>query len=541
MKKIIALLLALVMLVGLVACSGKSAESEAPAATTSTDGAATEAAASADGKKVVKVGITGAVDTLNPFAVFTTGTWATLPAYYERLANYSEDNSELTPQLAKGWTQVDDYTYDVEIWDYITDWNGNKITADDVLFCYDSAVASGVIVGLDALDSVEKTGDYTLRFNLNTTEILALETVLSSVDIVSQKEYEASSDNMASACVGTGRYIVKEFVPSSSMTLVKNENYWQTDELCHFRSIGEADEIHILTILEEAQLAVALETGTIDVAKISTASASSFIGNDAYDDFTAASTAYYYLRFNLGENSVFYKNQALRQAICYAINVDDIVTGTYRGDGVKMSTIGLPSQAGYQESWDSEDYYDYDLDKAKQLMAEAGYPDGGLTLRLVVLGNDICKSWSTIVQAQLSQIGIDLQVEALDSAVWYTKCISGDFDICGFNVNRPHIAVNLSASVGGAVYYKDVETTPYLKEILEDEEMQQLFADACDSTKSTDELINAEHEMIKDKAYAYALVYPIQHTYARKELNLKAPGYAQNYVLVPSCFQYNEK
>jgi len=533
MKKIIALLLVLVMLVSLVACGGKES-AETPAATSG----AAEGEAAADGKKVIKVGITGAVDTLNPFAVFTTGTWATLPAYYERLANYSQDNSELTPQLAKSWTQVDDYTYDVEIWDYIKDWNGNHITADDILFCYNSAIASGVITGLDAANGIEKTGDYSLRFTLNTTEILAIEMLLSAVDIVSQKEYEASADNMASACVGTGRYIVKEFIPSSSMVLVKNENYWQTDELCHYRSIGEADEIHILTILEEAQLAVALETGTIDVAKISTASAGSFIGNDAYDDFTAASTAYYYLRFNVGENSVFYNNQALRQAICYAINVDDIVTGTYRGDGVKMSTIALPSQAGYQDKWDDEGYYEYDLEKAKQLMAEAGYPNGGLTVRLVVLGNDICKSWSTIVQAQLAQIGIDVQVEALDSAVWYTKCITGDFDICGFNVNRPHVAVNLSASVGGATYYGDVATTPYLKEILEDKEMQQLFTDSCDSTKSTDELIDATHQMIKEKAYAYPLAYPIQHTYARQEANLEVPGYAQNYILVPSCFQY---
>lgn len=534
MKKIIALLLALVMLLSLVACGSKEATPE-----TSDDGETVVGdAETVSEKKVVKVGITGAVDTLNPFAAFTTGTWATLPAYYERLANYSEDNSELTPQLAKGWTQVDDYTYDVEIWDYITDWNGNAITADDIVFCYETAYAGGVITGLTTFESVEKTGDYTLRFTLNSTQIMAIETVLASVDIVSQKEYEASADNMASACVGTGRYKVVEFVPSSSMVLEKNENYWQTDELCHFRSIGEADEIHIMTILEEAQLAVALETGTIDVAKVSTASASSFIDNDDYDDFTASSTAYYYLRFNVDENSMFYQNQALRQAICYAINVDDIVTGTYRGDGVKMSALGLPHQTGYQDSWNDEEYYPYDLDKAKELMAEAGYPDGGLTIRLVVLGNDICKSWSTIVQAHLAQIGIDVQVEALDSAVWYTKCITGDFDICAFNVNAAHVANNMSASVGGAEYYPDASSASYIKEILEDEELQELFAASCDARTSTDENIDATHQMIREKAYVYPLVYPIQHTYARAEIHLEKPGYAQNYVLVPSCFQY---
>lgn len=543
MRKRLAFFMAVAMLFSMLAgCgNGDSTPSGSNTPSTSSGNPSTSDTPSneAGSPKVVKVGITGAVDTLNPFSAFTTGTWATLPAYYERLANYSQDNSELTPQLAKGWTQVDDYTYDVEIYDYIKDWNGNPITADDIVFCYNAAIDSGVITGLDAVKSVEKTGDYVVRFVLNSTEILAIETTLNAVDIVSQKEYEASSDNMSSSCVGTGHYKIKEFVPSSSMTLVRNEDYWQTEELTHYRSKAEADEIQILTILEEAQLAVALETGTVDVAKIGTASAGSFIGNPDYDDFQASSTAYYYLRFNVGHDSVFYHNQALRQAICYAINVDDIVTGTYRGDGVKMHALGLPHQAGYQDKWDNESYYDYDLDKAKSLMAEAGYPDGGLTLKLVVLGNDVCKSWATIVQAQLAQIGITIEVEALDSAVWYTKCVTGEFDICAFNVNRPHIAVNMSASVGGTAYYSDVETSPYVAEILEDEEMQKLFADSCDSRVSTDDLIDQAHQHFKEQAYVYPLVYPLQHSYARTSLNLAEPAYAQNYILVPSSFHYD--
>lgn len=551
MKKGIVLLLAATMTLGLLTACGSSASnsggsSEGNKTTAAMGGnsentAGDQASAGDPDYKVLKVGITGAVDTLNPLTVFTTGTWATLPAYYERLANYSEDNSELTPQLAKGWKQISTYEYDVEIWDYIHDSNGNEIKADDVEYCYSVAKEGGLVTGLDNLVSVKKVDDYTIRFTLNSSQIMAIEGILSSVDIVSKKEYEASEDNMSKECVGTGRYIVKEFEPSSSMVLVKNENYWQTDELCHYRSSNEgADEIHIITILEEAQLAIALQTGTIDVAKISTSSAGAFIGNDDYDDFEASSTAYYYLRFNLGEDSVFYNNIALRQAVCRAINVDDIVTGTYRGDAVKMKSIGLPTQPGFQQKWLDEDYYDYDLERAKELMAEAGYPNGGLTINLVVLGNDVCKSWSTIVQAQLAQIGITLNVEALDSAVWYTRCMSGGFDICGFNINSPHVANNIAASVGAAAYYTDTEKSPYLKEILEDEEMQQLFVDATDVSTSTDELIDEMHQMVKDKAYAYALAYPLQHTYANKNMNISAPGYAQNYVLVPSAFRFKD-
>jgi ABC-type transport system substrate-binding protein len=530
MKKIFTLLMAVLMLTCVMTgCSPKT-----PAAGSNEESSG-DSSAKTD-YKVVKVGISGTVETLNPLSIFTTGTWATLPAYYERLAAMEEDMKTITGQLAKGWTQTDDLTYDVEIYDYIHDWNGNPITADDIIYCYEKAIELSLSGHLTSIESIEKIDDYNIRFNLKTNYIMTIENILSAIDIVSQKEYEASSDQMAHECVGTGRYKVIEFVPSSSMKLQRNENYWQTEELTHYRSLGEADEIQIITILEDAQMAVALETGTIDVAKIPVASAQRFVNNDAYDSFTASSTAYYYLLFNGSPDNVFYQNKALRQAVCYAIDVDEIVAGAYDGAAVPMKTLALPTLPGYVDKWQNEEYYDANIEKAQDLLKEAGYEPGEITVRLLVLQNDINKSWATIIQAQLAKIGINVEIDAKDSALWYTQGTTGDYDIVGWNITMTHVGLNFAAGVGSRNYYNK-DNAAYT-EVLEDENLQELL-DACmDPALCNEETLDAAHQYIKEQAYVYALAYPKQYTFARKEIGLAAPGYATNYILVPNTFKY---
>lgn len=429
--------------------------------------------------------------------------------------------------------------YEVEIYDYITDWNGNNITADDVIFCYESAIDEALSGFLNSIDRIEKIDDYKIRFVLNENYVMTIENILQSVDIVSQKEYEASSDQMALSCVGTERYKVVDFVPSSSMTLEKRDDYWQTDELCHYRSSGEADEIQIITIQEDAQMAIALETGTIDVAKIPSASAQRFMNNDAFDSFTVESTAGYFLQFNMAPDGIFYKNPALRQAVSYAIDVDEIIAGAYDGDAVPMIGVSLPTRVGYQEKWLEEDYFDYDSEKAKELLAEAGYDEGELTLRLLVLQSDINNAWATIIQAQLAEIGINVEVEAKESALWYSQGLSGDFDMCGWHVTMSHESLDLAAAVGSRVYYSS-ENNPAMTEPLEDETMQNLFEECLSVETCSDETIDAAYQYIKEQAYVRGLCFPVQYTFARKEVKLEEPGYATNYILVPNTFKFTD-
>lgn len=538
MKKMIAFLLTAILLIGTLAgCSTKAPAAGKEEGSPEESGSENTGDGTEHGYKTVKVGISGVVETLNPLTIFTTGTWATLPAYYERLAALDEDMKTFSGQLAKEWTRVDDLTYDVEIYDYIHDWNGNPITADDIIFCYEKAIELSLSGYLTSIDSIEKIDDYNIRFNLKTNYIMTIENILNAIDIVSQKEYEASADQMAHECVGTGRYKVVEFAPSSSLKLKKNENYWQTEELTHYRSTGEADEIEIITILEDAQMAVALETGTIDVAKIPVASAKRFVDNPDYDSFTASSTAYYYLSFNVSPDSVFYQNKELRQAICYAIDVDEIIAGAYDGAAGPMKSIALPTLPGYVDKWQEEDYYNADVEKAQELLADAGYKPGDLTIRLLILQNDINKAWATIIQAQLAKIGINVEIDAKDSALWYSQGQSDDYDIVGWNITLPHMALNFAYGVGSTNFYTP-ETQPAYTEVLEDNELQKLL-DAClDPALCSDETMDGAHQRIKEQAYVYALAYPQQYSFARKELHLEEPGYATNYILVPNTFKY---
>ena len=77
--------------------------------------------------------------------------------------------------------------------------------------------------------------------------------------------------------------------------------------------------------------------------------------------------SYYYLSFNVSPDSMFYQNKALRQAVCYAIDVDEIIAGAYDGAAGPMKSIALPTLPGYVDKWQEEDYYSADVEKAQKL------------------------------------------------------------------------------------------------------------------------------------------------------------------------------
>lgn len=172
--------------------------------------------------------------------------------------------------MAKEVTQLDEegYKFNIEIYDYIHDSEGNPITIDDVLFSFEKADQSGnATQHLSKMKSATKVDDYNMIIEMKDNGVGALEQIMWKVRIVSQKAFEETGDEMATKLVGTGPYKIKEFKQGAYLITEKNENYWQTNkELRGPYAMQNVDQIKKVFITENSQREIALQTGTVDIS-----------------------------------------------------------------------------------------------------------------------------------------------------------------------------------------------------------------------------------------------------------------------------------
>ena len=165
MKKILSVVLALALLMSCLCLTAASAE---------------------QGESVV-VGIAGDPGNIGPFQAMSAGRIGILFTTYEFLV--TKDGDTNPGVLMKELTQVDDLTYDVEIYDYIVDQAGNPLTASDVKFCYETAQSIGNLPKLSSIESVEVISDYVCRFHFKELAAGDLYSLLMECPIVTQAAY----------------------------------------------------------------------------------------------------------------------------------------------------------------------------------------------------------------------------------------------------------------------------------------------------------------------------------------------------------------
>ena len=318
----------------------------------------------------------------------------------------------------------DGRTVTAKMFDYIKDHNGNKVDANDAVYSYYWELESGFLRGTKKIEKVEAIDDYTVQFTLNADmDIDTLGTCL-GFNIFSQKSMEESENGMSNWPVGTGHYKLTAYESGSKFVYERNEDYWQTNEdYIYAHDFANVKTLEYLIIPESAQRSIALEMGTIDFCQeISADDIGKYMEGGAQSDkywtYGAYDNLCMYLYPNMTEGKVT-ADENFAKALFYATNSQAVVDSVFKGLAVTCWDFGSRWVQGYDPAWENEDgYYQYDIDKAKEYLAKSNY--NGEDLTILTEGTNDTSNTATLILGFLNQIGVTAHIEAVESSILNT-------------------------------------------------------------------------------------------------------------------------
>ena len=414
MFQLIALLMVCIM--GFAGCSNGSGSSSASTEAKSND--------------QVIVALNGEPACLVGGFTANTGVYLCSEQALEPLIDEDKDGN-IVPLLATEWELVDGKDYVFTLREGVKFHNGEPLTADDVVFTYTRYLEEGFAATfMSAIDHIEKIDDSHVKIVYKTAYGPALSTLAgNNMGIFSKKAYEeAGYDAFLRAPVGTGAYKFVEWKAGDFIRYEANEEYW-----------GGAPAIKNLIFRiypDSSTAAIALENGEIDVLLNPAETDRSNLTNSSkvYFDETP-STMVTWAFFNCGEGSRF-TDQRLREAFSYAIDREAVILGAVEGNGVLVNSM-FPNNMPLSDN----DYVarGYDKDKAIALMEECGYgPANRFQITVRVPQSNYYYKPMEIMQAMLSEVYVDMTLEAMETAAWFTDVLQAqDYE---FNIIPTNIA-----------------------------------------------------------------------------------------------------
>lgn len=411
MKRMFALLLALVMTLSLAACGSDPAPAPAP------EGGETPIEATPTGvKPTLTIGIASDINNLNPQQQNDQINNNCLALTHQTLVFLTNDTNEWVPCLAESWEWKDDTHLVFQLAQNAKFSDGSPLTAADVEFTFQMALdpeKSNVSGTLGLVSEVNALSDYEVEF-ITTSYSNELLSVLAGYPLVIQSKaaYESGMENPW--YIGSGRYVFDEWKEGQYVRFVRNENFWGDDP-------GQADEIVFKPILESASRVAALQSGEIDVCIDPPVNELSFLEEDPnVKVHNQSGTRLFYFGFNTSKAP--FDNETLRQAVACAINRDQIIEVVLKGYGQPQTTI---VNRGVWSFYDDMPGFGYDVERAKALMAEAGVKEGELTVDLYASNADPYKTIAPMIQEYLRAIGITVNIVSMDEATLKADCQAG--------------------------------------------------------------------------------------------------------------------
>lgn len=372
--------------------------------------------AEASEKTDLVIAVDADVETLHPTDFSTTVELNVLNQIYDTLMYMNPDGAhEPEPRIAESYEISEDgLDYTFKIRDDVTFHDGTPVTVDDVVFSielYKASEYQGSQISM--LSSVEATDDSTVVCHLDTPYAPFLEG-LCSPNIVSKAYYEADPDAFVTNPIGTGPYKFVSRTVATSIELEANEDY--------YRGAPAIKKLTFRVLPEIASRALALQTGEINFAEIDASVLAQLEANPAVTVAEASTSGFAYVCMNLEKEP--FNNVAVRQAVNYAIDRENLVNVCYDGKAEVNSNICAKHRFGYS---DDQMQYTYDPEKAKALLAEAGI-ETPYNLGKILVAEKYA-NLATVVQNDLKAVGLEVEIDTREFNSYIGSLTEGDYTI----------------------------------------------------------------------------------------------------------------
>lgn len=453
MKKLSILFLAIIMTITAVACSNGNEE----AATNLQNGTTMES----DDVNMT-IAVNAEIISLDPHDISDTLSRSATSTMYESLYWYALDMS-LEPILATGYEVSEDgLQYTFYIREGVTFHDGTPLNAEAVKYNFDRITDQEKnlrrrrnflqVIGTEVVD------EYTLLIKLDAPFAPMLDRV-ASLSIISPTALEKYGDKgIITNPVGTGPYVFEEWIPGDKMVARTNKNYWKRGP--------QIDTITFRPVTENGARIAMLQTGEADfIYPMPTEQVKAVEGDKNIEIIEGPSTIARFTFLNMSKD--IFSDVRVRQAMNYAIDKEAYAKVVKSGYAVPL-TSHVPSTIKYHVP---QPEYEYNLEKAKQLMAEAGYSDGFKTHIWAPNDTENMRGMQFISQ-QLAEIGIEVEVVPMEEGtlsdsiysaqtpeeskvnMWYVSWSAFDFDGA---TNRLFHSTNIPPVAPNVSYYMNSE------------------------------------------------------------------------------------
>src|SRR5690625_946373 len=307
------------------------------------------------------------IDTMDPAFYIGNEEYNVDLAIYSKLVRYLPDSAEIELDAAESLDISDDGTViEFELKEGIQFHHGyGEMTAEDVKFSFERFIdednPSPYASDWGSLDHVEVTGTYSGRIILTEPYAPLLSSTLpwSPGSIISKAAYEERGERFALDPVGSGPYYWSQWNPNQELVLERFDDYY-----------GEPPDfarLVIVPVLDPQIAEFSFDAGELDATEVSLDSIARYEADPDVTVDVLAGLRYHFLGINVEDEP--FDDIRVREAVRYAVNIDEILAGAYNGVPDRANTMLAPSVLGH---WADAPEYQQDLERARELLAEAG-------------------------------------------------------------------------------------------------------------------------------------------------------------------------
>ena len=352
---------------------------------------------------------------LDPHGTSANTSFRVTYMLYDRLVTYDGTTTDVIPQLAEKWEISDDgLTYTFHMNEEAKFHDGTPVTAEAVKYSYTRAMdvgksAAGQFKNVINKDSFEVVDEHTIKIILEKPFAPFLKT-LGTVfaNIVNPKLADNHGSDLGETYIadkemGSGPYILESWDRGQKLVLKANEDYWGT--------MPTLKTVNILIVNEPSTARLMMEKGEVDLIDYTMISPDVLNQMDGKNGVTIVNSPGYQIDdIAINTENEYLKDSKVRKALAHAVNYDSIINDILLGGAKRIGGIVPEGMFGYNADIT---LYDFDLEKSKALLKEAGY-EKGFPLEIAISeNNEVRKNIAVMMQSDFKKIGIDLQIKTL--------------------------------------------------------------------------------------------------------------------------------